>query len=268
MDESRIFPSLPIPSGIAAYDFGFGTTFFDFDNDGDVDLYWLGSNKNSGAGPGGDVYPGVGRMMRNDGVGNFEDVTVRAHLLDIAGVDYSVIDPTDPRFDATSQRIDPRFHENGKGLAHGDLDGDGYVDLVGTNSSGTAWTTGGPESLINVPGPVFVWLNGGGDGHWLTLRLRGRMAIDGTGSNADGIGARVFLTARPEPEGVPTIQVREVYAGGSYLSQDSIDVEFGLGAADAAIEIRILWPSGTEQVLTDVAADRIIEVVEPEAGAG
>ena len=44
--------------------YGFGTTFFDLENDGDVDLYWLGSNKNMGAGPGGDVYPGVGRLLR------------------------------------------------------------------------------------------------------------------------------------------------------------------------------------------------------------
>ena len=267
LDASRIHPSLPVPAGIAAYDFGFGTTFFDFDNDGDVDLYWLGSNKNSGAGPGGDVYPGVGRLMRNDGAGGLEDITVRAGLLDIAGVDYSVLDPDDPRFDAVAQRIDPRFHENGKGLAHGDLDGDGYVDLVGTNSSGTVWTTGGPEALAAAPGPVFVWLNGGGEAHWLTLRLRGRMAVDGTGSNADGIGARVFLTARPDPAAGPTTQVREVYAGGSYLSQDSLDMEFGLGAAATADEIRIIWPSGTEQVLTDVAADRVIEVTEPAAGA-
>ena len=266
LDATKIHPSLPVPYGLAAYDFGFGTTFFDFDNDGDVDLYWLGSNKNSGAGPGGDVYPGVGRLLRNDGAGAFEDITVRAHLLDIFGVDYSVVDPADPGFDAVAQRIATRFHENGKGLAHGDFNGDGYVDLVGTNSSGTVWTTGGPESLANAPGPIFVWMNGGGTRHWITLRLRGRMVIDGTGSNADGIGARVLLTAEPEPGAGPRTQIREVYAGGSYLSLDSLDVEFGLGMDAVVDEIRIRWPSGTEQILTDISADRVLEVVEPEAG--
>ena len=262
LDATRIYPSLRPPSGLAAYDFGFGTTFLDFDNDGDLDLYWLGSNKNSGAGPGGDVYPGVGRLMRNLGSGNFEDITVRAGLLDIAGVDYSVLDPDDPAFDAVGQRIDSRFHENGKGVAHGDLNGDGYVDLVGTNSSGNIWA-GSSENLVAAPGPVFVWMNGGGPNHWLTLRLKGRMAIDGTGSNADGVGARVYLTAQPEP-GLTTVQVREVYAGGSYLSQDSIGMEFGLGSADLVDEVRIIWPSGVEQRLTDVAADRVLEVIEPE----
>ena len=265
LDPTRIHPSLPIPSGLAAYDFGFGTTFFDFDNDGDLDLYWLGSNKNSGAGPGGDIYPGVGRMLRNDGTGSFEDITVRAHLLDIFGVDYSVVDPSDPRFDAVAQRIDPRFHENGKGLAHGDFNGDGYVDLVGTNSSGTVWTTGGAESLANAPGPTFLWINGGGSNHWITLRLRGRMAIDGTGSNADGIGARVLLTAEPDPGKGPTTQIREVHAGGTYLSLNSLDLEFGLGQDPVVDRIFIRWPSGTEQVLTDVAGDQVLEIIEPEA---
>ncbi len=262
LDADRIYPSLPVPGGLAAYDFGFGATFFDFDNDGDLDLYWLGSNKNSGAGPGGDVYPGVGRLMRNDGAGGFEDITVRARVLDIAGVDYSVLDTTDPRFDAVRQRIAPRFHENGKGLAHGDLNGDGYVDLVGTNSSGNIWT-GNSENLVASPGPLFVWMNGGGDGHWITLRLKGRMAIDDTGSNADGIGARVLLTAESSAGDGPTVQVREVYAGGTYLSQDSIGIEFGLGSDAVVDEIRILWPSGREQTLIEVAADRVLHVVEP-----
>jgi hypothetical protein len=259
LDAGKIYPSLPAPSGLQTYDFGFGATFLDFDNDGDLDLYWLGSNKNSGAGPGGDVYPGVGRLMRNDGTGGFEDITVRAGVLDIVGVDYSILDPTDPAFDAVRQRIAIRFHENGKGLAHGDLNGDGFLDLVGTNSSGNIWE-GNSENLVASPGPIMVWMNGGGDGHWLTLRLQGRMGIDGTGSNADGIGARVFLTAE---SGAGVVQVREVYAGGSYLSQDSIDLEFGLGPVDVVTEIRILWPSGTEQTLTDVAADQVIQVTEP-----
>ena len=182
LDPSNIDPSFRAPTGLAAYDFGFGTTFFDYDNDGDQDLYWLGSAVARGEAPGGQVFPSAGRMLRGDGQGSFEDITVRAHLLDIARVNY-----------LRAQRISATNHENGKGVAHGDLNGDGYVDLIGTNSSGPAFTK--PYSITIptelTPGPVFVWLNGGGENHWITLRLRGRMAIDGTGSNADGIGARV-----------------------------------------------------------------------------
>jgi hypothetical protein len=156
-------------------------------------------------------------------------------------------------------------------LAHGDLDGDGYVDIIGTNSSGNIWTTtstddfGESENLVPVPGPVFIWVNGGGEAHWITLKLTGRMAIDGTGSNADGIGARVYITYSSPDDSKVRTQVQEVYAGGSYLSQDSIWVEFGVGSSSVVDEIRIRWPSGREQIIKDVVSDQIMEIIEPDA---
>ena len=264
LDRSTVFREFDPPEGIAAYDFGFGATFFDYENDGDQDLYWLGSTIGRGEGPGGDIYPGVGRMLRGDGRGTFEDITVRAHLLDIAGVDYSILDPQDLKFDAVAQRISPRFHENGKGLAHGDLNGDGFVDLVGTNSHGSVWSGDGKGALITAPGPVFVWINGGGTNHWITLQLRGRMAIDGTGSNADGIGARVRVTSVLSPGEEPTVQVQEVRAGSSYLSMDSVRLEFGVGSAQTVDEITVRWPSGRTQMLKDIRVDQLLEIVEPE----
>ena len=114
---------------------------------------------------------------------------------------------------------------------------------------------------ILAPGPVFVWMNGGGDNHWIVIRLKGRMAVDGTGSNADGIGARVYV--KTEPDAVE--QVQEVRAGSSYLSMDSIDLEFGLGSADEAAEITVLWPSGTRQVVRNVPADQVLTLTEPAA---
>ena len=266
LESENIHSDWEVPTGLGAYDFGYGTTFFDFDNDGRQDLYWLGSEPARGEGPGGEILQSAGRMLRGDGRGSFEDITVRAHLLDILDVDYAILDPDDPGFDADAQRIDAAFHENGKGLAHGDLDGDGYVDLIGTNSSGPIWAVAGVPGDTARPaaGTVFVWLNGGGDNHWITLRLRGRMAIDGAGSNADGIGARVFVeTARTDGEG-PLVQVQEVRAGSSYLSMDSIDLEFGIGALTVVDEITVLWPSGRKQTLQDVPADQVLDITEPE----
>ena len=260
LDASNIHPSHEVPLGLAAYDFGFGATFFDYDNDGDQDLYWLGSTLARGEAPGGQTYPGAGRMLRGDGSGSFEDITVRAHLLDILGVIYSDLFESD--FPPEARRVSNKYHENGKGLAHGDLNGDGYADLIGTNSSGDKFFG---DEVESAPGPVFLWLNGGGNNHWITLRLKGRMGIDSTGSNADGIGARVYVRTTPEGKTKQLVQVQEVRAGSSYLSMDSIDLEFGLGTATVVEEITILWPSGRRQTLKNVPADEVVVVTEPGA---
>ena len=59
------------------------------------------------------------------------------------------------------------------------------------------------------------------------------------------------------------IQVQEVRAGSSYLSMDSIDLEFGIGTATVVDELTIFWPSGIEQTLRDLAVDRVVQVTEP-----
>ena len=266
LDPETIHPGHRVPTGIAAYDFGFGATFFDYENDGDQDLYWFGSTMGRGGGPDGHIFPAAGRMMRGDNTGTFEDITVRARLLDITHVSYDGLedDPltrTNPEA-LKARRIDRQLHENGKGLAHGDLNGDGFVDLIATNSSGDIYIPGlpgGPPATAARTGPLFVWMNGHNANNWITLRLKGRMAVDGTGSNADGIGARVYLTSGGQ------MQVQEVRAGSSYLSMDSVELEFGLGDSDVIEEIKITWPSGREQVIEDAAANQILEITEPES---
>ena len=74
LDKKRIHPDWEVPTGLGAYDFGYGTTFFDYDNDGYQDLYWLGSE----GPPGNSSFPAAGRMLKGDGSGGFEDITVRA----------------------------------------------------------------------------------------------------------------------------------------------------------------------------------------------
>ncbi len=262
LEPDNIVDPWEVPTGLAAYDFGYGATFFDFDNDGDQDLYWLGSEIDRGLGPFGHLFPSAGRMLRGDGRGSFEDITVRARLLDIQDFDYSSLDPRDPGVPARLRELRVKLHENGKGLAHGDFNGDGYVDLIGTNSSGPIVIE--LFETHDLRGPIFLWLNGGGENHWITLRLKGRMAIDGAGSNADGIGARVYVKTAPRGEAEPLVQVQEVRAGSSYLSMDSIDLEFGVGAARVIEEITILWPSGRRQVLNDISVDQVIGITEPK----
>ena len=260
LDAANIYSAWEPPAGLAAYDFGFGAAFLDYDNDGFQDLYWLGSLISRGEGPGGQQYPGAGRMLRGNGAGGFEDVTVETRLLDIQDVDYSVLNPADSRFNAEKQRISATFHENGKGLAKGDLNGDGYIDLIATNSSGDLYGDGGNVSFTK--GPLFVWMNQGSGKNWITLRLKGRMGIDGTGSNADAVGARVYLTARTSDERTTT-QVQEVLASSTFLSMNSTDLHFGLGDAEMVDEISIRWPSGVGQTLEDTPPNQILIVEEP-----
>ena len=129
LDPNNILDPWEVPTGLAAYDFGYGATFLDFDNDGDQDLYWLGSEIDRGLGPFGHLFPSAGRMLRGDGQGSFEDITVRAHLLDIQDFDYSSLDPRDPGVPARLREFRIKLHENGKGLAHGDFNGDGYAQI-------------------------------------------------------------------------------------------------------------------------------------------
>ena len=121
-----------------------------------------------------------------------------------------------------------------RGLAVGDLNNDGQMDLVVTNQEA-------PQSVL---------MNKGVPGNWSLLKLRG------TRSNRSAIGARVTLRAG----GVT--QIREVKSGGSYLSQSDLRLHFGLGAATKIDEVSIRWPSGAVQVERDVAANRIVTLTE------
>ena len=263
LDPANIYSAWDPPTGLSAYDFGFGAAFLDYDNDGYQDLYWLGALISRGEGPGGQQYPGAGRMLRGDRAGGFEDVTIETRLLDVQDVDYSILDPADSRFDSEKQRISPSFHENGKGLAKGDLNGDGYVDLIATNSSGDLYDDGG--NVVFTKGPLFVWMNQGSGKNWIALRLKGRMAIDGTGGNADAVGARIYLTAKTDKtsDAAPTTQVQEALASSTFLSMNSPDLHFGLGDAETVDEITIRWPSGATQTLQNVPANQALVVEEP-----
>lgn len=96
--------------------------------------------------------------------------------------------------------------------------------------------------------------NPGHGNHWITLRLVGRR------TNRAAIGARIKLTLKDGST------LREVHAtggtGGSFGSS-SLQQEIGLGSARTIEAIEVTWPvTGKRQVLRDVEADRVLEILE------
>ena len=119
----------------------------------------------------------------------------------------------------------------GRGAAFGDINNDGWMDVVLT-------TLGGAPILL---------LNRGGGNHWLSITL------EGTRSNRDGFGARVRVNS----------QTRFATSTGGYSCSNDKRLHFGLGDSRTA-SIEVLWPSGARQTLKDVAADQFLKIREPE----
>lgn len=126
-----------------------------------------------------------------------------------------------------------------------DYDNNGTLDLV---------LGGGAAYDVQVDGLSRVYRNAGNGNHWLKCRLRGTI------SNRDGVGAKVWVTATI---GRRTFtQMREI--SSSILSGCTpLLAHFGLGDSTNAIQVRIDWPSGVVQELTNVQADQSLTIVEP-----
>ncbi|MCH5375641.1 MAG: ASPIC/UnbV domain-containing protein, partial [Planctomycetes bacterium] len=123
-----------------------------------------------------------------------------------------------------------------------DYDVDGFVDLAVTNGIlFYPFGFGGPDTLIR---------NRGNLNHWIELDLVG------VRSNANGMGAKVFVTAG----GVT--QLREQNGGYHRWSQDHQRIHVGLADNELVDEIRIEWPSGAIDTYTDVPADALYDAVE------
>ena len=124
-----------------------------------------------------------------------------------------------------------------RGMAVGDLDNDGRMDLI--------------VSVLNGPARIFHNTTHNGN-HWILLQLTG------TKSNRMGIGAKIRLTTA---DGLT--QYNHATTSTGYAASSDPRVHFGLGASAVAREIEILWPSRIRQVLHDVAGDRVVQVTEP-----
>ncbi|MEO8075385.1 MAG: CRTAC1 family protein [Acidobacteriota bacterium] len=185
---------------------GFGCVFADLDLDGSLDLVVANGHiddtvRNIRGNVG---YAQAPHLFLNRGNGTFRDVAAAA------GPDFA----------------QPRV---GRGLAYGDFDGDGDVDLLLTTNNG----------------PPVLFRNDQAAGA-RSLRFR----LVGVKSNRDAIGATVRLFHGG------TTQTRVVKSGSSYLSQSELPVTFGVGARDRVERVVIAWPSGRTEEFPNVASGR------------
>ncbi len=237
---------------------GMGVVFQDYDNDGRPDvivtelpreIYGVYHNEGGGSFSYRSLETGLGMLSSGSsgwGVGledfdndGWKDLFVaQGHVLDnVEQIDPSLRYREMPLL-AMNQH--GRFQANdagttsplvGRGAAFGDLNNDGWQDVVMTVLGGH------PQ----------VFLNRGGKQHWRVVTLHG------TRSNRDGLGARVRVNG----------QTRFATTAGSYLSANDKRLHFGLGAAETA-KVEVAWPSGIRQTLNDVHADQFLEIREPE----
>ena len=134
----------------------------------------------------------------------------------------------------------------GHSVTMADYDRDGYLDLFVTNGYGGYPFNDGPDQLFH---------NIGGGNNWLQIDL------EGTISNRDGIGARLFATT---PDG--KTQLRENGGGIRWCQQDQKRIHFGLAQNQTVSELVIHWPSGTVQKLKDISVNQVLRVIEPDVG--
>lgn len=195
---------------------GFGIAAIDADLDGDPDLAMVNGHVFRGpAEPGADCgtfwndYAQPGRLHLNGGTGEFRVATEAAGIFG-------------------------RRPEVGRGLAAGDVDGDGALDLV--------TTAGG--------GRVRLWFGRPPAGrHWLRVRALQR---DGA---RDAVGALVIVEAGGAR------RLRRLDGGSSYLSAAPAEAHFGLGVATAVDSIEVVWPGGARERFPGGPSDRVIRVV-------
>jgi hypothetical protein len=203
--ESGIgFPTLPFV--------GFGVAFLDFDDDGQLDIATAN-----------------GHILDNAPLFRTGSTYLQRKLL--------FHNTTRRRFVEVGRSAGAAFatEKVGRGLAIGDIDNDGDLDLLVNNNGQDA------ELLRN---------DGGNRSNALLVQLRG------AGGNTQAIGARIRLTAGSQ------MQIRDVKAGSSYLSQSDLRAHFGLGAAARADRLEVRWPSGRTETVAGVSANQIITIEE------
>jgi len=218
--DPSLFTDEAIPEGIGPASrllLKFGVFFFDYDLDGRLDL--LSCN--------GHLDEDIVKLQKSQSYAQPAQLFWNCGAS--KGASFAVVSTNKAGTDLFKPLV-------GRGSAFADLDGDGDLDAVLTQTAGSPLLLRNDQQLGH---------------HWLRLKLTG------TKSNRDAIGAWIKVRAGS------VTQSRQVMPTRSYLSQSELPVTFGLGPSDKVEAVEILWPSGRKQALGALPVDRWHSVEEP-----
>ncbi len=263
----------------------FASWFFDYDQDGDLDL-WV-NDYGAGAAavhasyvaaaPAVSTVGGSPLLYRNDGGGRFTDVSAAMGIwrpalpmgsnfgdldndgfLDVylgtGNPDFDSLMPNQLyRNDGAKRFVDVTFAagfghlQKGHGVAWGDLDNDGDQDVFEEMGGAYPFDTY-TNALYENP------TDGASPARsWVTLRLRGK------GANRFAVGARVEVVVRT---GEARRSVHALVGTGSSFGGNSLQTEIGLGDATAIESVRVRWPAAAAETFTGVAPGSVYELIE------
>ena len=219
--NAATYDDIAIPAGLGAASrstLGFGCAFFDANLDGWLDLAVANGHidetvRNIRGNVG---YAQPPQLFLNSGAGKFHDVAAELG----GGFDTPIV---------------------GRGLAYGDFDRDGDLDLLITTNNG----------------PAYLYRNDQTDGN-RSIRFR----LIGTKSNRDAIGAAVRIFQNGRDGRLEQTQSRLVRGGSSYLSQSELPVTFGVGKSETIDRVTIDWPSGAHEEYKDLPTGKAYEIIE------
>ncbi|MEJ7911638.1 MAG: VCBS repeat-containing protein [Chitinophagaceae bacterium] len=227
-------------AGISNTDWSWAPLFADYDNDGWKDLF---------------VSNGYVRDYTNmdflkymgDAIQNREAGVMRQAVLDLVHrmpssdvVNYMFKNNGDLTFSNMSRQWGLNIPSNSNGAAYADLDNDGDLDLAINNINQAAFIYQNEQNTKSAH-------------HYLQVRLQG------VGGNTQGVGARVSISSKGRQQFLEQMPAR------GFQSSVSAVLHFGTGSDVIIDSLRVIWPSGKEQVLRQVNADQVVTVDEKNA---
>jgi len=256
-DGSGNFTEVAPACGLQPKAQSWAAAFEDIDNDGDMDCVLINHDitsmifENTGSGSFTDITASSGISTQLSGLGNdgiqvimedfnndtYVDIFITSKSSDF----YLFTNDGDNTF--TEETTPFPGNDNIQSAAVGDLNNDGFVDVIAGYANGF----NGPSSTDDR-----LYLNDGNSNNWSKVKL------NGVASNINGIGARV------EIDGTWGTQIREVRSGESYGTVNSMISHFGLASATAITKITVKWPSGTEDIVLNPNINEQIEIAEGE----